>query len=319
MKNMIEKLKAFLATLKDRFLILSLPVRIGVGVLVVALSLSLISGLLRSFSRAVAGHPKVTVTQAPAPVQATAPSQASAGQPQPASPAVPTQPAASAPAGPTPIIAGQTPSTAASQSMTPAYPLETAMIANQLDRTLQIDDGRGPADFLHEQVQKFGLASDSSHNNGMPKYNSFLITHIAGYVKIDQPGNYSFAANSRGGASNEVHILVNDADLGSGTGFDSNNGSYAAYALTKPISMTPGWYKVEALVRQNYQTVAPVSVSVTIKGTGAMHDVSPSLVNPVQPPPTAPPAPVVATPAATQTTAAPVTAPAATPAKPAGK
>lgn len=299
--NIKQKLVAFLRAAKDKFLTLSLPIRIAVGAALAVFLLAVVMGIMTKTGRAIkqVATPDTATQPAKVGAQATAPAPAATTTQAPAPAAAPaTAPAPAASPAPvvaqavTPIASGNT----GGQSMSPALPLTTAMLEQRAHRVIMINEGRGPSDFLSEDVQKFGFSADSSHKNGFPKQGSRLITEISGYVRIDQPGPYTWSVTSRAGrVMHSVDLKINDAPVASATAGDTGitGQDMSTGAISPTLQLKSGWYKVAATLDQDYREYMPVTITVQVKGaSGAMQDVVPALMNPVQPVPAAPaPAP----------------------------
>lgn len=284
----------------EKFRTLSMPIQIFAGIFVFLVILILISTLFSGGKKSA--QPVVVqttqapqVTQSQAPVQAPAPAVAPATVPVPAPAADPNQqqpsaaPITSLPTQPTLVTTGSgSVAVKSATAIVPAAPLTVTVDQRLLDRTLQIETSTGVSDFVHDQQTKYGFASTSEHANGIPKQGSHLIAKYVTYVRIEEAGTYSFSASTISEkAQHEVRLFLNDSPVSDSVKVQFDNHNWAGGVISNSLSLVPGYYKIEAIVRQDYNQVAAVGVSVRIKGQSdsAMRDFVPVLISATQPQP----------------------------------
>lgn len=282
----------------QKFRTLSAPVQIFSGIFIMLTLLILIGAIFggsKNHQPVVLQAPQVTQTQAPVQTQApaVAPAPVAVAAPPPAADPNQQQPSVapitSLPTQPALVTAGSgsAPSRGAT-GIAPAAPLTTVVDQKILDRTLLIETSTGVSEFAHDQQTKFGFASSSEHANGIPKQGAHLIARYVSYMRIDAPGTYSLSASTISEkAQHEVRLFLNDAPVSDLVKVSFDNHNWSGGVISNSLALEPGYYKVEAVVRQDYNQVSPVGVSVRVKGQAdsSMRDFVPVLISANQPQP----------------------------------
>jgi hypothetical protein len=295
----------------EKFRTLSMPIQIFAGIFVFLVILILISALFSGGKKSAqpvvvqtTQAPQVTQSQAPvqAPAPAVAPVPAPAADPNQQQPSA--APITSLPTQPTLVTTGSgSVAVKSATAIVPAAPLTVTVDQRLLDRTLQIETSTGVSDFVHDQQTKYGFASTSEHANGIPKQGAHLIAKYVAYVRIEEAGTYSFSASTISEKTqHEVRLFLNDSPVSDSVQVQYDNHNWAGGVISNSLSLVPGYYKIEAVVRQDYNQVAPVGVSVRIKGQSdsAMRDFVPVLISATQSQPEIAPAQAQVQPVAAQ-------------------